>query len=396
MNLEELCHVIQDVSNINITVLSSKEDFDIFCETWKFHEKQAYLKTDTLEWLFQSLDKNKILCYLDCFRIRFSFLWINKIPIAFGPYCTEILTRQDCTLLTKQAHLDNLLETEILAYRSNFPITEESTILHLAHCIAKHMLNEESSREIIHINASTFYPKKTPDSEALYKPYAALVQERYKTELEFMENIRMGNRTAALKNWKTLHNSVEFLKRRIGYTLEGARNAAAVTRTTIRLAGMEAGLPAELGDWLTSQSAKNIREAKNIEAINKEHERLIQEYCTVIHEFRNQSYSSLILSSLYYLEHLFQQDINISTLAAELDVSVNHLIKQFKKETGLTPGQFLQQKRLKYASWLLVSSNLPIQEVSLQSGFPDANYFSKLFLREYNETPSRYRKKYRL
>lgn len=102
----------------------------------------------------------------------------------------------------------------------------------------------------------THFITKASDTDILYKPYSMLVQERYKTELEFIENIRLGNRTAALKNWKSLHNSVDFLKKRIGYTLEGARISAAVTRTTIRLVGMEAGLPAELGDWLTSQSAR--------------------------------------------------------------------------------------------------------------------------------------------
>lgn len=41
------------------------------------------------------------------------------------------------------------------------------------------------------------------------------------------------------------------------------------------------------------------------------------------------------------LEHSFQQDFLISDLAAELDVSVNYLIKRFKEETGHTPRQFL-------------------------------------------------------
>ena len=396
MKLTELCQVIQDVSNITVTLLTSEKDFRNFCKTWQFHDKQDYLKTDTLKWLFHALDHDKLLCYTDCFQIRFCFFWVDDLPVAIGPYCTEILTAQDYKRLEKLTRLNGVSETDLPIYRSRFPVTQESSILHLAHCILKHMLHESTTRQILRIDAHTFYNQNASDTDILYKPYSMLVQERYKTELEFMENIRLGNRTAALKNWKSLHNSVDFLKKRIGYTLEGARISAAVTRTTIRLAGMEAGLPAELGDWLTSQSAQNIRDAKNIESINQEHERLIQEYCNAIHEFKNHSYSNLVLSTLYHLEHSFQQDFLISDLAAELDVSVNYLIKRFKEETGHTPRQFLLKKRLKHAAWLLVSTTLPIQEICLQSGISDANYSSRLFLREYGESPGQYRKKHHL
>mgnify|MGYP000165765813 FL=1 len=49
MKLTELCQVIQDVSNITVTLLTSEKDFRNFCKTWQFHDKQDYLKTDTLK-----------------------------------------------------------------------------------------------------------------------------------------------------------------------------------------------------------------------------------------------------------------------------------------------------------------------------------------------------------
>ncbi len=55
MKLTELCQVIQDVSNITVTLLTSEKDFRNFCKTWQFHDKQDYLKTDTLKWLFMHL-----------------------------------------------------------------------------------------------------------------------------------------------------------------------------------------------------------------------------------------------------------------------------------------------------------------------------------------------------
>jgi len=147
---------------------------------------------------------------------------------------------------------------------------------------------------------------------------------------------------------------------------------------------------------MTGESSKIIRQAKNIEEINNEHEKLIQAYCNAIHSFRTKKYSSLVLSCIYHIEHLYQNEIIISDLAEELDVSVNHLISQFHKETGSTPGQFLKHERMQHATWLLASSKLSIQDISSQVGIPDANYFSKQFRQEYKETPSEYRRKRKL
>ena len=55
MKLTELCQVIQDVSNITVTLLTSEKDFRNFCKTWQFHDKQDYLKTDTLNGFFMHL-----------------------------------------------------------------------------------------------------------------------------------------------------------------------------------------------------------------------------------------------------------------------------------------------------------------------------------------------------
>lgn len=193
-----------------------------------------------------------------------------------------------------------------------------------------------------------------------------------------------------------MHDSVDYLKHSIGYTLENAKISAAVTRTMIRIAGTQAGLPAELSDLMTGESSKNIQHAKNIEEINKEHEKLILNYCNAIHSFRTKKYSSLVLSCIYHFEHLYESEIVISNLAEELDVSVNHLITQFRKETGMTPGKYLKRERLQHATWLLTTSNLSIQDIAIQVGIFDANYFTKQFYQEFGETPSAYRKKRKL
>ncbi len=79
-----------------------------------------------------------------------------------------------------------------------------------------------------------------------------------------------------------------------------------------------------------------------------------------------------------------------------MNVSINRLISDFRTETGKTPGSYIQHVRLSQASRLLSNTDLTIQNISTMAGIPDANYFIKLFKREYSMTPNQYRKFYRL
>ena len=233
------------------------------------------------------------------------------------------------------------------------------------------------------------------EPQNIYRPYARLVEERYAAEQRLMENISRGNRFAAIANWRDLHNYVAYTRNpnNIGYTIQNARISAAITRTVIRIAAMKAGIPAVLNDKISGESAAIIRNASTIEEINKEHERLIGEYCQIIYDHRTKGCSGLILSAVYHLERHYSQHITIAGLARELDVSPNYLTSRFRAETGLTPTAYLAKTRMKQAAWRLANTRLSIHQVSEQVGILDSNYFVKLFKKAYGETPSRYREK---
>lgn len=146
-----------------------------------------------------------------------------------------------------------------------------------------------------------------------------------------MTAVENGNVVKALESWNELHNSVAFLKR-LGQTLESARVSAAITRTVIRIGAMHAGIPPIVNDQLSSASASIIWDARTIDEINQEHERLIREYCQTIRRKKTTDYSHLTISALYYLEHSYAQAVTVQNMATELDVSPNHLISQFKRK----------------------------------------------------------------
>ena len=78
-----------------------------------------------------------------------------------------------------------------------------------------------------------------------------------------------------------------------------------------------------------------------------------------------------------------------------LPFSAGYLKKVFKKETGLTPLQYLTEKRLENAANNLAMSGGKgnISEIAYQCGFSEPLYFSRLFKRKYGISPRSYASK---
>ncbi|MBR6090045.1 MAG: helix-turn-helix transcriptional regulator [Anaerolineaceae bacterium] len=92
---------------------------------------------------------------------------------------------------------------------------------------------------------------------------------------------------------------------------------------------------------------------------------------------------------------------NFSDSSYELDkflrslpFSYDYLRKLFKKETGVTPHQFLCDKRLNTAAEYLASiynDGSNIADIARQCGFDEPLYFSRMFKKKFGTAPSFYR-----
>ncbi|MBR6954914.1 MAG: AraC family transcriptional regulator [Clostridia bacterium] len=76
-----------------------------------------------------------------------------------------------------------------------------------------------------------------------------------------------------------------------------------------------------------------------------------------------------------------------------LPFSYDYLRKLFQKEIGVTPHQYLQDKRLQVAAELLVSQASAkgnVAEIARMCGFREPLYFSRVFKKKYGVSPSQY------
>ncbi|PWC11201.1 helix-turn-helix domain-containing protein [Brenneria corticis] len=85
-----------------------------------------------------------------------------------------------------------------------------------------------------------------------------------------------------------------------------------------------------------------------------------------------------------------QQAPSLETLAQELNVRRETIVRQFRQDTGITPMAFLNNARIEYAKTLL-KNGVPLADAGYQSGFCDQSHFHKIFVRYTAATPGQYR-----
>ena len=97
--------------------------------------------------------------------------------------------------------------------------------------------------------------------------------------------------------------------------------------------------------------------------------------------------------------HLFDAsftnpEFSAADIISQSYYSEAHFRMLFKKETGMTPVEYLTKLRINYAKNLLSTKAFPhasLSEIALYSGFYDSRYFSRIFKKNYGCSPAKFR-----
>lgn len=85
-------------------------------------------------------------------------------------------------------------------------------------------------------------------------------------------------------------------------------------------------------------------------------------------------------------EHLHDR-LTVSDLADAVGLSVCHLTRLFRLETGAAPGVFLHNLRMTRARVLVERTSLPIAAIMIRVGIADRSHFARDFRRAHGLSP---------
>lgn len=96
--------------------------------------------------------------------------------------------------------------------------------------------------------------------------------------------------------------------------------------------------------------------------------------------------------AITYINENLADQLSLKTIAAIAQMSPFYFARLFKRSTGLTPNQYVTNRRMERAKQILLEQDLSVVEVSQEVGIQSQSHFNKVF-REYTGlTPKAYQK----
>lgn len=87
----------------------------------------------------------------------------------------------------------------------------------------------------------------------------------------------------------------------------------------------------------------------------------------------------------------FREHFSIDDLARQNGLSSAYFTRIFTRETGESPLLHLTRLRINHALFLLLNTQMSVEQIALECGFSCGNYFCKVFRRASGCSPAEYR-----
>jgi len=107
----------------------------------------------------------------------------------------------------------------------------------------------------------------------------------------------------------------------------------------------------------------------------------------------SQSVPSKILDTMSYVQLNLSENITVAELAKRVNQNQDYFSKQFLIHTGQRPLNYIHEKKIERAQYLITTTNKSFLEIALNTGFSNLPHFSKIFKQIVSLTPGEYRNK---
>ncbi|MGL6173737.1 MAG: helix-turn-helix transcriptional regulator [Cellulosilyticaceae bacterium] len=347
-----------------------------------------------------------IYSYEDSFRLRYIGISMKvedlyRGHIILGPYLNNRLEACEIRQLLLSNEIEIREKSSLIELYDTVPIIsilEEITLGKMAH-----MLLQFGNRQVRYI---------TPDGHSENK--RVLEEQRDNTkenkrvcevqtydlkdlstarsclaEKEIIYYIYQGDWKRALKSLMEISES--FVEKTSDSHLINFKNLILTLNGMIRYALINYSIDIQRVRQVTTKVCSQVNQADKMAELQFELKEMIVDYCELVNDMKNNSYSQVVLGATRHIRFNFDKEITLKGLAEQLYVHPNYLSRKFKEETGSQMSDYINQVRIEQSQLLLNNPMLTITDIAYRVGYKDEKYFSKVFKKYVQKTPSEYR-----
>ncbi|MFW0718236.1 helix-turn-helix domain-containing protein [Pedobacter sp. N23S346] len=100
---------------------------------------------------------------------------------------------------------------------------------------------------------------------------------------------------------------------------------------------------------------------------------------------------SVVIDAIAFIQINLGSSLKISQLANRANLNTDYFSRVFHRYTGRSPLNYILQKRIERAQYLIITTNKQQDEIAEMTGFDNAQYFSRVFKKLTGLTPGAYK-----
>ncbi|MGN5882224.1 YSIRK-targeted surface antigen transcriptional regulator [Staphylococcus simulans] len=215
--------------------------------------------------------------------------------------------------------------------------------------------------------------------------------ERNKLEYEkqILKLVRQGSMKKLKKSLSDLEGGIMPLSKRD--SIRSEKNYSIIVFEKLSQLAIESGMDVLEATRTRDQMMVDNKAAKSFSEIMKVRNGAIVFFTKKISEIVDEEISPFLSSILSYINKNLYNELTIESIAKEFNISQTTLNLNFKNELGMTVKKYITKSKLEDAKKLL-DRNLSISEISQMLGYADSSHFCKKFKKEFQMTPTQYRR----
>lgn len=387
MELERITEFVNEITNIPTAILGL-EGIEVEFGIRLFQPSpatffiQPILNRDTEQIVDVMLSHEQVMCgYVIDMKSRRALL--------LGPTMEHTCTRKNALNILKRMELPYKRTDELMSYFEKIPTMALTTFIRHLYFI-HYIINDQlpPSEDWYVTLAEKLGQDRTATMQAEHLVHnsrewdrclEACIEYGKLEELEeFMRNIRSQGRMGMVAN----------------DSLRSMKNIAISSITLISRAASRGGMEYEAALTLSDEY---IRRVEALNSFSEVQHLLVQSFfdftkiVSQIHELKSRS--KLVYAVVSYVRKNIDKPIQVSEIAKELGHNASYLCRTFKRETGKTLKEYINEMKLEEAKFLLRSTRQPIVNIALELGYSSQAYFTTLFRNYTGNTPVEFREK---
>lgn len=140
-----------------------------------------------------------------------------------------------------------------------------------------------------------------------------------------------------------------------------------------------------------SDYMRSVLECPDYTALREWYLGKLEIVCRKVATKREEQSETVISRARAYIDENFSRELSLDEVSRYVNISPYYFSKLFKEEAGENFIEYLTRVRITHAKELLKNPNLSIKEICIMSGYSDPSYFSRIFKKQEDVTPSEYR-----